>query len=120
VVEKNRIQIRQQIKFKTGSAKIVGAESFAVLDDVAQALRDNPQIQRLRIEGHTDSVGKDAKNLRLSQGRADAVMNELLKRAIDPARMEAVGFGETQPLASNATATGRAENRRTEFNIPEQ
>ncbi len=120
VVKKDKIEIKQQIKFKTGSAKIIGKESFAILDDVGRALEDNPQIKKIRIEGHTDSVGPDAANLKLSQNRANSVMAELIKRKVDPGRMEAVGFGETQPIASNATASGRAENRRTEFNIAEQ
>ncbi|MBX5484673.1 MAG: OmpA family protein [Myxococcaceae bacterium] len=120
VVKKDRIEIKQQIKFRTGSHKIIGRESFEILDDVAQALKDNPQIKKIRIEGHTDSVGNDLYNLKLSQRRADQVMAELLKRGIDPGRMEAVGYGETRPIASNATKAGRAENRRTEFNIIEQ
>ena len=87
---------------------------------MAQALRDNMQIKHIRIEGHTDSQGSDASNLKLSQRRADSVMAALIKRQIDPPRMEAVGFGETKPIATNSTAAGRAENRRTEFNIVEQ
>ena len=74
----------------------------------------------MRIEGHTDSVGDDSANLRLSQNRANSVMSALLRRKVDPSRMEAVGFGETRPVASNSSASGRAENRRTEFNIIEQ
>jgi outer membrane protein OmpA-like peptidoglycan-associated protein len=120
VVKKDRIEIKKQIKFGSASAKIIGKESFSILNDVAQALKDAPQIKKIRIEGHTDSAGKDLANLKLSQRRADSVMAELLKRGIDPGRMEAVGFGETKPIASNATAKGRAENRRTEFNIVDQ
>jgi outer membrane protein OmpA-like peptidoglycan-associated protein len=120
VVKKDRIEIKQQIKFATGSAKIVGKDSFEILSEVAQALKDNAQIKKLRIEGHTDSVGNDAGNLRLSQKRADSVMSALIKGGVDPGRMQAVGFGETKPIASNSTATGRQENRRTEFNIQEQ
>ncbi len=120
VVQKNRIQINKQILFGTGSAKIVGRDSQAVLADVALALQDNPQIKKIRIEGHTDSAGADATNLRLSQKRADAVMAALIRAGVDPDRMTAVGFGEAQPIASNATKAGRAENRRTEFNIVEQ
>jgi outer membrane protein OmpA-like peptidoglycan-associated protein len=119
-VTKDRIEIKKQIKFASGSAKIVGAESEKILDEVALALKDNAQIKKVRIEGHTDSVGDDAKNLKLSQNRANSVMAALLKRGIDPSRMEAVGFGETKPIASNSTAAGKAENRRTEFNIVEQ
>ena len=120
VIKRDRIEIKKQINFGSGSAKILGATSRAVLNDVAQALKDAPFIKKVRIEGHTDSNGTDAANLRLSQTRAEAVMSELLRRGIDPGRMEAVGFGETKPIASNATARGRAENRRTEFNIVEQ
>jgi outer membrane protein OmpA-like peptidoglycan-associated protein len=119
-VTKDKIEIKKQIKFATGSAKIVGAESEKILDEVGQAMNDNAQIKKIRVEGHTDSVGDDAMNLKLSQNRANAVMSALIKRKVDPARMEAVGFGETRPIASNATAAGKAENRRTEFNIVEQ
>lgn len=119
-VTKDRIEIKKQIKFATGSAKIVGAESEKILDEVAMALKDNAQIKKVRIEGHTDSVGDDAANLRLSQNRANSVMSALIKRNVDPVRLEAVGFGETKPIASNSTAAGKAENRRTEFNIAEQ
>ncbi|HZA49643.1 MAG TPA: OmpA family protein [Myxococcaceae bacterium] len=120
VVKKDRIEIKQQIKFRTGTHRIIGEDSFAILDDVGQALKDNTQIKKIRIEGHTDSTGGDAANLRLSQRRANEVMSQLIRRGIDPGRMEAVGFGETRPIASNSTARGRAENRRTEFNIVEQ
>lgn len=119
-VTKDRIEIKKQIKFATGSAKIVGAESEKILDEVALALKDNAQIKKVRVEGHTDSVGDDSKNLKLSQNRANSVMSALIKRDVDPARMEAVGFGETKPIASNSTSAGKAENRRTEFNIADQ
>ncbi|MDP2269730.1 MAG: OmpA family protein [Archangium sp.] len=119
-VTKDRIEIKKQIKFATGSAKIVGAESEKILDEVALALKDNAQIKKVRVEGHTDSVGDDSKNLKLSQNRANSVMSALIKRGVDPARMEAVGFGETKPIASNSTSAGKAENRRTEFNIADQ
>lgn len=119
-VTKDRIEIKKQIKFATGSAKIVGAESEKILDEVGQALQDNPQIKKIRVEGHTDSVGDDSANLKLSQNRANSVMSALIKRKVDPSRLEAVGFGETRPIASNQTNPGRAENRRTEFNIVEQ
>lgn len=114
------IKIMKQLKFGTGSSRIAGGESQAVLDEVALVLKDNPKIKKLRIEGHTDSVGDDAANLRLSQNRASAVMAALIKRGVDPGRLEAVGFGETKPIASNSTSVGKAENRRTEFNIAEQ
>jgi len=120
VVTKEAIKIKQQIKFATGSAQIVGQISEQLLDEVGQAMKDNAQIKKIRIEGHTDSDGPDDFNMKLSQRRADSVMSALIKRGVDPGRMEAVGFGETRPIASNATKAGKAENRRTEFNIIEQ
>jgi OOP family OmpA-OmpF porin len=117
VVKKDRIEIKKQINFGTGSAKIIGKESLSILADVAQVLKDTPSIKKVRIEGHTDSVGNDTTNLKLSQKRADSVMAQLIKLGIDPGRLEAVGFGETKPIASNATKVGRSQNRRTEFNI---
>ena len=117
VVTKERIEIKKQIKFATGSAKIVGAESEKILDEVAQALQDNPAIKNIRVEGHTDSDGSDVANLKLSQNRANSVMAALIKRKVDPARMQAVGYGEEKPIASNMSKAGKAENRRTEFNI---
>ena len=119
-VTKERIEIKKQIKFATGSAKIVGAESQQIIKEVAQALNDTPRIKKVRVEGHTDAVGDDAKNLKLSQARAASVVEALLKLGVTGGRLEAMGFGETKPIASNSTAAGRTENRRTEFNIVEQ
>ncbi len=119
VVTKDKIEIKQQIKFKSGSSTIIGRDSFSIIAEIAQALRDNPQIKKIRIEGHTDSQGPDSKNLKLSQDRATSVMSQLIKEGIDPLRMQAVGYGEAKPIAENKTAAGRAENRRTEFNISE-
>ncbi len=118
-VTKDRIEIKKQIKFATGSAKIIGAVSKQILSEVGLALKDNPTIKKVRIEGHTDSVGDDVKNMKLSQSRADAVRAALIKLGVDPGRMDAVGFGETKPIASNSTSSGKAENRRTEFSIVE-
>jgi outer membrane protein OmpA-like peptidoglycan-associated protein len=120
VVKEDRIEIKQQIRFRPGSAKMASRESLATLKEVAQALRDNARIKKLRIEGHTDSVGGDATNLKLSQARADAVREQLIRDGVEPSRLEAVGYGKTRPIASNTTAAGRAKNRRTEFNIIEQ
>ncbi len=114
-VTKKKIVIKQKIYFQTGKA-IIRPESFPVLDEIVQVLKDNPWI-RLRIEGHTDSVGSAAYNLRLSQKRANAVRNYLISKGIDPSRLEAVGYGESRPIAPNTTPEGRAKNRRVEFVI---
>ena len=71
----------------------------------------------VRITGHTDNVGTERDNQRLSEGRANAVRNELIKRGIASERIEAEGKGESEPIADNTTEEGRAQNRRTEFTI---
>jgi outer membrane protein OmpA-like peptidoglycan-associated protein len=87
---------------------------------VIQVLKDYPGIKKVRVEGHTDSVGGAASNLKLSQQRADAVVKYLIDRGIEPSRITAMGYGLTKPIRSNATEKGRAANRRTEFNILER
>jgi len=74
----------------------------------------------LIIEGHTDSKGSDAYNLKLSKQRAAAVRDYLIESGIVGTRIEATGLGESQPTASNATEEGRAENRRVEFKVTQQ
>jgi outer membrane protein OmpA-like peptidoglycan-associated protein len=115
VITKTRIELKQTVFFETGRTKIRQI-SFQLLDEVAQALTDNPTIH-VRIEGHTDSRGGERRNLRLSQGRAAAVRAYLVSRGVAGERMIAKGYGESMPLADNRTARGRAQNRRVEFVI---
>ena len=110
------IEIKKQIRFETGKARIRGRVSFEILDQVASVLKSNPDI-KVVIEGHTDSRGSAAYNLRLSDARANAVRDALIERGIDPSRLEAIGYGESRPIASNKTRRGRAANRRVEFHI---
>lgn len=92
-------------------------ESRPALADAAQILKDNPTI-RVEIQGHTDSQGSDEYNLRLSDGRANAVVNYLVQNfGIDRNRLVARGYGESMPVADNSTPDGRALNRRVEFVI---
>jgi outer membrane protein OmpA-like peptidoglycan-associated protein len=74
----------------------------------------------VRIEGHTDDKGNDKKNLKLSQGRADAVRDYLVNAGIAGDRLQSQGFGETRPIADNKTKEGREANRRVEFVIVDQ
>jgi outer membrane protein OmpA-like peptidoglycan-associated protein len=115
VVTKGKIEIKQKIFFLFNKTKIV-AKSHPVLNDVALALKDNPKIT-VRIEGHTDSIGSAAYNKRLSDGRAKAIRTYLVGQGIAADRMDAVGFGFEQPIASNKTEEGREQNRRVEFVI---
>jgi len=93
--------------------------SYPVLDQVAQVMRDRPTVI-VRVEGHTDSVGSDKYNQRLSERRAHAVVKYLIGKGIESNRLQAAGFGESRPIAPNETPEGRAKNRRTEFHIVTQ
>ncbi len=106
--------VTRGILFDVNSDKIK-PESFGVLKEIAAVLTENPGV-RVKIIGHTDSDGKDADNLTLSQKRAAAVKNVLTGEFnIDAVRMETDGKGETQPADKNDTAEGKANNRRVEF-----
>ena len=87
---------------------------YPLLDDVVRILKSNPGM-RLEIQGHTDNVGSARYNMKLSQKRAEAVRQYLIQRGIAPSRLKAVGYGMTRPVTSNATAEGRAKNRRVEL-----
>jgi outer membrane protein OmpA-like peptidoglycan-associated protein len=119
ILRKEKIEIRKQVHFATNRAVIL-PDSSPLLDQVASTILDNSNLRLLRIEGHTDNLGDDAHNLDLSSRRAQAVMRALLDRGVDPARLKAMGYGETRPIANNKLSPGRAKNRRVEFMIEEQ
>ncbi len=116
IVKKEKIEILQKVYFATGKA-IIKRKSYNLLNQVAQTIRAHDEIKKIRVEGHTDSQGSDKYNLRLSQKRADAVKAYLIKKGVNPERLESVGYGESKPIASNSTRRGREQNRRVEFVI---
>jgi len=101
------------VSFEMGSSKL-RPEATAPLKTVAEAMKANPTLQ-VEIGGHTDAIGGAAKNQRLSQRRANSVKAFLAGEGVEATRLTAVGYGETQPLASNNTPEGRATNRRVAF-----
>lgn len=115
ILKKEKIEITEAIHFKSGKATILPV-SYSLLNEVAQILVGNPNI-RIRIDGHTDSVGSDNFNFKLSEARAASVMKYLISRGLPPERLSSKGFGESLPIANNATEMGRAQNRRVEFTI---
>jgi OOP family OmpA-OmpF porin len=117
VLKIDKIEILQKVFFKTGKATIQ-KRSFALLNQVAAVLKSHPDIAHVQVEGHTDNVGKPAKNQLLSQARADSVKLYLADQGVEEDRLIAKGFGQDRPIQPNTTATGRAANRRVEFNIP--
>ncbi|MCX7987637.1 MAG: OmpA family protein [Bacteroidales bacterium] len=107
--------VLKNIFFETGKA-ILKEESFQQLNNVITFLKENPTL-RLEISGHTDNVGGLAYNIRLSEARAKAVVTYLVENGIEKGRLTYKGYGPHQPVASNKTADGRAQNRRVEFKI---
>jgi len=103
------------VTFELNSARLT-PDATTILLRVAEALRGEPNL-RAEIAGHTDSSGADDYNLRLSQERANAVLEFLVAQGIDRSRLVARGYGESRPIADNSTAAGRERNRRVEFNV---
>lgn len=106
------------VYFETNSFEL-SPETKSILDGFIEFLQENPAI-KVSIQGHTDNVGNDEGNLKLSDNRARSVYEYLIERSINAARLSYKGFGETKPLVSNDTPEGRAKNRRTEFVITEK
>lgn len=104
-----------RILFRTNSARITGSKSFRLLDTYAQVLKGGLKSATLQVRGHTDNVGNAAYNRELSERRANAVRDYLQQQGVAAQRLHITGFGEDKPIASNATETGRAQNRRVEF-----
>jgi OOP family OmpA-OmpF porin len=103
------------VDFEYNSDRLT-APARQTLDDVARALVAQPEL-RVEIQGYTDSIGSAAYNLRLSQRRADMVRSYLGTHGVDISTLTARGFGKDDPIANNATAEGRAQNRRVAFRV---
>ncbi|MEP6466199.1 MAG: OmpA family protein [Parafilimonas sp.] len=117
ITEEDRRTVDEAIKdlqFETGKSAIKPS-SYASLDRVAQVLIN--KNFSLKLAGHTDNVGSDNANMKLSKDRAESVKDYLVSKGANSSRIEATGYGETQPIASNKTADGRAKNRRVEFTL---
>ena len=113
---KEGIKVKIENLFFATNKTYILPQSERAMSDLAQFLQDNPSVT-IRITGHTDAVGSDQANQILSEGRANAVRDDLIKRGIAPERMTAEGKGEKEPVASNDTEEGRQLNRRVEFVI---
>lgn len=119
VVRRSEIGLRRQVSFATGSDEILPNSELLLLE-VADALLRNPDIVRVEVQGHTDSRGDFAVNMKLSQQRAEAVRRWLVQHGVEPDRLTAKGYGPTRPVAPNITAYNRARNRRVQFKILER
>jgi len=105
--------VRQSVYFDTAKHELT-PESQHIVREAVRQIHEDPHMM-LVAEGNTDSVGSDASNQKLSIDRAKAVKAELVAAGIDASRIEVVGFGESRPIATNATAEGRAQNRRVDL-----
>jgi outer membrane protein OmpA-like peptidoglycan-associated protein len=119
-IQSERLSLKDSIHFDT-ARDTIRPESDKLLDQIAELLRQHTELKKIRIEGHTDNVGSAAYNKDLSERRARSVLRHLVERGkVAPGRLEFAGYGFERPVASNATATGRARNRRVEFAIVEE
>ena len=116
----NKIDFKEKIQFQVNKA-VIKEESFSLLHDIAEVIKQNPQVKKISIEGHASAEGGAAANKKLSDQRAKSVADYLVKKeSIDPARLGAKGWGIEKPIASNDTEEGREKNRRVEFLVVEQ
>jgi outer membrane protein OmpA-like peptidoglycan-associated protein len=118
-LESDRVRLRGSVHFDYDKA-VIKPDSFPLLDEVVGVLRNNPQLKHVRVEGHTDNKGTAPYNLDLSRRRAAAVVEYLVQHGIDRKRLLSAGYGFERPIADNATALGRAKNRRVEFKLLEE
>jgi outer membrane protein OmpA-like peptidoglycan-associated protein len=114
LIKKRKITL-QHISFEKGSTKLI-QESFEELDKLAQSLKTNASI-KIELAGHTDNVGSESANVRLSKLRAVAVANYLIKKGIDEKRIVTTGYGSKEPITENISEEGRIQNRRVELRI---
>src|SRR5690606_15728070 len=116
--EGRRIFLQRKVFFELDRADLK-VESLKVLDALVEVLQQHPEIRKLRVEGHTDVRGSERHNLELSQARAEAVVAYLVRSGVEAHRLEARGFGESEPLQQGDTEEVHATNRRVEFHIVE-
>jgi outer membrane protein OmpA-like peptidoglycan-associated protein len=101
------------IKFDVNKATIK-PESMGTINYVVKMMQDHPEL-KFSVEGHTDSDGENAPNLKLSEARAKSILDAMVKSGIDTSRLTSKGHGESRPMAGNDTPEGKAQNRRVEF-----
>lgn len=118
-LKEDRIEIHEKVQFEYNSANILEV-SHSLLNEVADVIKKTPRIKKIQVEGHASSDGADDYNMKLSDKRAKSVRAYLISQGVAEGKLVAKGFGETKPIADNATEEGKEKNRRVEFNIIEQ
>ena len=116
----DRLELGTSPTFATGKDQLLPSpENDSYVATVVDYLTRHPEVTKLRIEVHTDSLGASEFNLRMSQDRADRLTGALVDRGIVTDRLSPIGYGKTRPIAPNSTAEGRAANRRVELHVEE-
>jgi outer membrane protein OmpA-like peptidoglycan-associated protein len=118
-VADDQIVLLEQVEFDLGKATI-RAQSNRLLGTIVQVLTEHPEVTKVEVQGHTDNRGAADENMKLSQRRAEAVRDALVKRGVAPERLTAAGYGSNKPIMSNLTTIGRQKNRRVELRILEK
>jgi outer membrane protein OmpA-like peptidoglycan-associated protein len=116
LVTGTELKLRKQVHFQNDSAEIL-PDSSAILEEIADVLSTHPEIKSIEVQGHTDNQGSAPYNLKLSESRAQAVVDSLVKLGVDPLRLQAKGYGDTKPLVPNVTEFNRARNRRVQLMV---
>jgi len=119
VVAGKEIKLKKQVHFQHDSAEIL-PDSQGIVEELAELMSKRPDIKNVEVQGHTDDTGAAAYNLRLSQSRAQAVVDAISSHGVDASRMTAKGYGQEKPLVPNTTEQNRAKNRRVQVMITEQ
>jgi outer membrane protein OmpA-like peptidoglycan-associated protein len=119
VVTGKEIKLKKQVHFQHDSAEIL-PDSQAIIEELADLMSKRADIKNVEVQGHTDDTGAAAYNLRLSQSRAQAVVDAIASHGVDASRMTAKGYGQEKPLVPNSTEPNRAKNRRVQVMITEQ
>jgi outer membrane protein OmpA-like peptidoglycan-associated protein len=115
-VTNEEIKLKEKVEFETDSAKLLPS-STPLLDEVVTVMKQHPEIEHVRVGGHTDSTGDKAHNVKLSDDRAASVKQYLVDHGIAADRLASKGYGESRPIADNKTEEGRAQNRRVDIHI---
>ena len=116
-VKLNELLLGKTVEFDSSSSRL-RSDNHKLLDSIVEVLKSDSNAQ-IEVSGHTDKNGKEEKNIRLSQRRAEAVKKYLVDKGIKSSRIEAIGHGSSLPIADNNTFDGQRKNRRIEFNVQE-
>ena len=119
IVAGKEIKLKKQVHFQHDSAEIL-PDSQGIVEELAELMSKRPDIKNVEVQGHTDDTGTAPYNLRLSQSRAQAVVDAISSHGVDASRMTAKGYGQEKPLVPNTTEQNRAKNRRVQVMITEQ